>query len=75
MTHHVAFLPRADHVIAMDQGKVAAQGSYEELVAQGVVAEVHVDEEEEAERQSGRKADRAALAPKEQNEQVVPARR
>lgn len=36
VTHHVHFLPRCDKVIVMNQGRIEHQGSYEELIAQGV---------------------------------------
>jgi ABC-type multidrug transport system fused ATPase/permease subunit len=36
VTHHVHFLSQCDSVIVMDHGRIVHQGSYEELVAQGV---------------------------------------
>lgn len=36
VTHHVHFLPRCDKVIMMNHGRIQHQGTYEELVAQGV---------------------------------------
>lgn len=36
VTHHVHFLPRCDKVIVMNQGRIEHQGSYNELIAQGV---------------------------------------
>jgi ABC-type multidrug transport system fused ATPase/permease subunit len=36
VTHHVHFLPRCDHVIVMDHGRIRHQGTYSELIAQGV---------------------------------------
>ena len=36
VTHHVHFLPRCDKVIVMNQGRIQHQGTYEELIAQGV---------------------------------------
>lgn len=36
VTHHVHFLPRCDKVIVMNHGRILHQGSYQELIAQGV---------------------------------------
>ena len=31
VTHAVDFLPKADHIILMDEGKIVAQGKYSEM--------------------------------------------
>jgi ABC-type multidrug transport system ATPase subunit len=31
VTHAVDFLPKADHIILMDEGRVVAQGTYNEM--------------------------------------------
>ena len=36
VTHHVHFLPRCDKVIVMHHGRIKHQGTYEELIAEGV---------------------------------------
>jgi ATP-binding cassette subfamily C (CFTR/MRP) protein 1 len=36
VTHHVHFLPRCDKVIVMNQGRIEHQGTYADLIAQGV---------------------------------------
>eukprot|EP00542_Grammatophora_oceanica_P015908 CAMPEP_0194036992 /NCGR_PEP_ID=MMETSP0009_2-20130614/9365_1 /TAXON_ID=210454 /ORGANISM="Grammatophora oceanica, Strain CCMP 410" /LENGTH=1435 /DNA_ID=CAMNT_0038678979 /DNA_START=134 /DNA_END=4441 /DNA_ORIENTATION=+ len=36
VTHHVHFLPRCDKIIVMERGRIKHQGSYEELIAQGI---------------------------------------
>lgn len=56
VTHHVHFLPRCDKVIMMDHGRIKHQGTYEELVAQGVDFAGAVD------------ATKAAGPPKEEGE-------
>ncbi|OXA62200.1 Multidrug resistance-associated protein 4 [Folsomia candida] len=36
VTHQLQYLPYADHVIVFDEGKVLAQGNYDDLVEQGI---------------------------------------
>merc|ERR1712071_313366 len=36
VTHHVHFLPRCDYVIVMEDGKIAHQGKYNDLILKGV---------------------------------------
>jgi hypothetical protein len=43
VTHHVHFLARCDKVIVMKKGRIAHEGSYEQLIAQGVDFQGAVD--------------------------------
>ena len=43
VTHHVHFLSRCDKVIVMEKGRIAHQGTYDELVAEGVDFQGAVD--------------------------------
>jgi len=36
VTHHIQFLPRCDWVIVMEDGRIKHQGTYEDLIDQGV---------------------------------------
>ena len=37
VTHQQVYFPKADHIILLDKGSVAHEGSYEELLQRGVV--------------------------------------
>jgi ABC-type multidrug transport system fused ATPase/permease subunit len=52
VTHHIACLPSVDRIVMMEEGRITAAGTYEQLVAQGVnftslVPEQSLQEEEE----------------------------
>ncbi len=36
VTHQLQYLPQADHILVLDQGKILAQGKYEDLVNAGI---------------------------------------
>jgi len=36
VTHQLQYLPHADHIIVLNQGKILAQGTYEELIDAGI---------------------------------------
>ncbi|CAG7664697.1 unnamed protein product, partial [Allacma fusca] len=36
VTHQLQYLPRADHIVILSRGKVAAQGTYIDLIQQGI---------------------------------------
>ncbi|GKT32288.1 ATP-binding cassette sub-family C member 2 [Aduncisulcus paluster] len=49
VTHQVQYLPRSDRVIALKDGKVHADGSYSEIVSQGIELEGVFEQDEESE--------------------------
>jgi len=36
VTHHVHVLPKCDHVIVIQDGRILAQGSYDSIIEQGL---------------------------------------
>ena len=36
VTHHLQYLPNADHVVVLDNGRVTGSGTYSELLASGI---------------------------------------
>ncbi|KAI2506990.1 ABC transporter [Fragilaria crotonensis] len=62
VTHHVHFLSRCDKVIVMEKGRIAHEGTYDDLVAQGVdfqgavdVSKMHGEEPNESDDQAVKK--------------------
>ncbi|CAG7835020.1 unnamed protein product, partial [Allacma fusca] len=65
VTHQLQYLPRADHVIILQRGKVAAQGTYAELIQEGIdFLSLMTDDTEEAKR--GRKREDSVSSDKVQ---------
>ena len=68
VTHHVHFLPRCDKVIVMECGRIIHQGSFEELISQGVDFAGAVDASKQ-EATNPEKEDEIAESPEARNEE------
>ncbi|KAJ3262479.1 Multidrug resistance-associated protein 1 [Boothiomyces macroporosus] len=83
VTHQLHFLPEVDHIIVLDNGKIAEQGSFKELMASGkslseMMQNYAIDHEDESktekkvkEDSDGKKEDKAEIIVAEDQERGV----
>ncbi|CAG8815953.1 13829_t:CDS:2, partial [Racocetra persica] len=70
VTHHFHYLPQVDYIIYMEDGKIAEQGTYEELIKGGKAFSKLIAEYGEAENADEIKNDEESTLNKKENKKV-----